>query len=260
LTDPSVGYGARLNKKLNLLIKKTLKNADAIITASHATYNEAKKITGNKQKIHLIPNSVDPKRFNPHIDPSTLKQKLQIENKSIIFALRNHEPVYGLKYLIKAFKIIKQTKKNITLIIGGDGSQRNHLETLTKQLGIAKDTIFTGKIPRDEVPQYYSASDIVVIPSLQEAFGLVVSEAMACGKPVIGSNIGGIPDQITNGYNGFLVTPKDHKLIAKKILYLLKNPKERKIMGINGRKTVLEKFDINKRTKNLISLYNQLLN
>ncbi|MCW3998481.1 MAG: glycosyltransferase family 4 protein [Candidatus Bathyarchaeota archaeon] len=259
LTEPSTGYGARLNKKINSLIKKVLKNADAIITASKATFNEVKTITKNTNKIHLIPNSVDTKRFNLNINSSKLKKKLQLKDKYIIFTLRNHEPQYGLKYLIQAFSIVKKTKKNVILIVGGDGSQRKYLEGLTKKLGIDKETIFTGKIPRTDVPMYFTASDIVVVPSLQEAFGLVISEAMASGKPVIGSNIGGIPDQIIHGFNGFLVKPKDPKQIAQKILFLLNNLEKAKTMGLKGREIVLRKFNINKRTKNLIFLYNELL-
>lgn len=259
LTEPSIGYGARLNKKINPLIKKVLINADAIVTASKATSNEVKKITKNTNKIYLMPNSVDTSRFNPNINSSNLKKKLQLKDNHIIFTLRNHEPQYGLKYLIQAFSILKKAKKNVVLIVGGDGSQRKYLEALTKKLCIDKDTIFTGKIPRDEVPLYYAASDIVAIPSLQEAFGIIISEAMASGKPVIGSNIGGIPDQIINGYNGFLVKPKDPNQIAQKILYLLNNQEKAKTMGLKGREIVLRKFNINKRIKNLIFLYNELL-
>ena len=102
-------------------------------------------------------------------------------------------------------------------------------------------------------------SDVTVVPSLQEAFGLVVSEAMACGKPVIGSNVGGIPDQIVDGYNGFLVEPKDPLKIAERILWSIDNPEAIKSMGINGRRIVEEKYDIEKRADNIISLYKQLL-
>ena len=106
---------------------------------------------------------------------------------------------------------------------------------------------------------YYAMSDIVVVPSLQEAFGLVVAEAMASGKPVIGSNVGGIPDQIIDGYNGFLVQPRKPKEIAEKILWLINNPEEARRMGMNGRRIVEEKFDINKRIDRLISLYHRIL-
>ncbi|MEM1583004.1 MAG: glycosyltransferase family 4 protein, partial [Candidatus Bathyarchaeia archaeon] len=119
--------------------------------------------------------------------------------------------------------------------------------------------IFTGRIPQDEVPYYYSMSDIVVVPSLQEAFGLVVSEAMACGKPVIGTNVGGIPDQIIDGYNGFLVKPRSPEDIAEKIIWLLENQEEAKVMGMRGRKIVEEKFNIERKMDRIIELYKSLL-
>ena len=120
--------------------------------------------------------------------------------------------------------------------------------------------ILTGEIPYSKVPFYYAMSDITVIPSLQEAFGLVVSEAMACGKPVIGSNVGGIPDQIVDGYNGFLVQPRNSGEIADRILWLIDHPKKLKSMGMNGRKIVEEKFDINKRIDKIVHLYEKLVN
>jgi glycosyltransferase involved in cell wall biosynthesis len=116
-----------------------------------------------------------------------------------------------------------------------------------------------GAIPSNQKPHYFAESDIVVIPSLQEAFGLVVSEAMASGKPVVGSRVGGIPDQIIDGYNGFLVQPKNPLEIAEKILWLTDNPSVAKHMGRRGRDMVERKFNIEKRIETILSLYEKLL-
>jgi len=97
------------------------------------------------------------------------------------------------------------------------------------------------------------------VPSLQEAFGLVVSEAMACGKPVIGTRVGGILDQVIDGYNGFLVEPRNSAQIAERILWLIENPDEARRMGMNGRKIVEEKFNIDKRIEKIISIYEEFL-
>ena len=106
---------------------------------------------------------------------------------------------------------------------------------------------------------YYAMSDVVVVPSIQEAFGLVVSEAMACGKPIVGSDVGGIRDQIINGYNGFLVSPKSPDEIAERILWLLENPDEATKMGQRGREIVERKFDISKRVDKVLKLYRKLV-
>lgn len=135
---------------------------------------------------------------------------------------------------------------------------RKYHEQLARKLDIKNNVIFTGRIPRVELPYYYAASDVVVVPSLQEAWSLVVTEAMASGKPVIGTNVGGIPDQIIDGYNGFLVPPRNPKSIAEKILWLYENQDQTKKMGMCGRKLVEEKFDINKRIDKILKLYKQL--
>jgi glycosyltransferase involved in cell wall biosynthesis len=124
---------------------------------------------------------------------------------------------------------------------------------------VKEKIIFTGIIPQNLVPYYYAMSDIVVVPSLQEAFGLVVTEAMACGKPVIGTRVGGIPDQIIDGYNGFLVRPRSPEEIAEKIIYLVDNPDEARHMGMNGRRIVEERFNIEKRVEKIIPIYEEVL-
>ncbi|MEM2487710.1 MAG: glycosyltransferase family 4 protein, partial [Thermoproteota archaeon] len=126
-------------------------------------------------------------------------------------------------------------------------------------LGVKEKVIFTGRISRNEVPYYYAMSDIVVVPSLQEAFGLVISEAMSSGKPVIGSKVGGIPDQIIHGYNGFLVQPRNPEEIAEKIVWLIENPEKAKQMGRNGRILAEEKFNIDRRIDRIIQLYKEVL-
>lgn len=258
LTEPSVKYGIRLSSRFHAIVSKVLNKADAVITASRATFNETTRAVEEPKKVYLIPNGIDIRRFNPNLDCSYIRKKMGIDNHTkVIFTLRGHEPQYGIEYLIRAVPILK--RNDAIFVIGGEGSLRRYHERLAINLGIKEKTVFTGRIPRAEVPYYYAMSDIVVVPSLQEAFGLVVSEALACGKPVIGTKVGGIPDQIIDGYNGFLVKPKDPKEIAEKILWLIKHPDEAKRMGINGRKIVEKKFDIDKRIDQIISLYKMLL-
>jgi len=258
LTEQSVGYGVRLSKRLDSMVTKVIRNADAVICNSSATYKEAFKIRGNRKGLCLIYVSVDVNRFRPDLVGKTVRERLGINGDYIIFTLRNHEPKYGIEYLIKAVPLVIEKRRDAKFIIGGDGSLRKHHEELARTLGVKDYIIFTGKIERDEVPYYNAASDIVVVPSLQEAFGLVVSEAMACSKPVIGTNVGGIPEQIVDGVNGFLVETRDPKGIAEKILLLLEDEKLRSNMGKEGRKIVEKKFNIDKNIEKIISLYKSL--
>lgn len=259
LVEPSVGYGIRRFKIMDSIVSRVLNEADAVLAASKATFNEVSKIVNDADKIHLIPNGVDIQRFNPDLDGSKIRENLGIEGCTMIFTLRHHEHKYGLEYLIRAAPMVMKESSNVVFVIGGDGSLRSFHEKLSTKLGVKEKIIFPGSILAKDVPYYYASSDMAVVPSIQEAFGLVVSEAMACGKPVIGTNIGGIPDQIINGHNGFLVKLRNPEEIAEKILWLISNSKEAKRMGMNGRKIVEENFNIDKRTDKIIQLYGELI-
>jgi len=259
LVEPSVGYGVRLSRRINAVVCKVLNDADAVIAKSEATFNEAKKIIDDVKKLHLIPYGVDIQKFNPNLDGSSVRKKWGIKERTVVFALRNHEPKNGLEYLIRAAPIVTKEEESVVFVIGGDGTLRQYHEQLAVKLGVKENIVFTGKISPSETPFYFAMCDVAVVPSLQEAFGLVVSEAMACGRPVVGTLVGGIPDQIVDGYNGFLVQPKDPVEIANKILWLICNPEKARDMGMNGRRIVEAKFDINKNVDRVISLYGHLL-
>jgi len=258
LVEPSVGYGARLSRRIDSIVRKVLNDADAVIAASKATFNEARKLVKDRSKVHLIPNGVDIQRFNPTLDGFKTRKTMGIEGHTVVFTLRAHEPKYGLEYLIRAVPMVAKEKNDVVFVIGGCGSLKHYHEQLAIKLGVQDKIIFAGKIPQSESPFYYAMSDIVVIPSIQEAFGLGVTEAMACGKPTIGTNVGGIPDQIIDGYNGFVVEPRNAKEMAEKILWLIDNRDEAKRMGINGRKTVEEKYNLDERINQILTLYKRV--
>jgi len=258
LIEPSINYGIRLSRRYDAIVRKVLLEADAIIAASSATYREALKIIGKDEKVHFIPNGVDLRRFNPDLDGTSIKKRLKVEDKYVVFTVRKHKPKYGIMYLIIAAALVLKKRSDVVFIIGGDGPLRKFHEELAVRLGIRDKIIFTGRISQKDLPYYYAASDVVVVPSVQEAFGLVVSEAMACGRPVIGSRVGGILDQIIDGVNGFLVAPKKPEQIAEKIVYLIDNSSEARRMGMNGRRIAEEKFDIEKRIDQIIRLYKKI--
>ena len=216
LVEQSIGYGVRLSEKFDAIVIRVLDDADAVITASKVTFNEANKIVINISKIYLTPNVVDFKRYNPSLHGFFLKKSLDSKEVNIVFTFRCHEPKNGLEYLIRAAQNVTKDKEDVIFIIGGDGSLRAYHEQLIIKLGHKDNVKFTGNIPYSKVPCYYAMSDITVVPSLQKAFGLVASEAMACGKPVIGSKVAGIQDQIIDGHNGFLVQPRNSREIARK--------------------------------------------
>ncbi|MEM3137472.1 MAG: glycosyltransferase [Thermofilaceae archaeon] len=260
LTEPSIGYGVRLSKRYDFLVRKVLNAADAVICNSRALYREVRRIAKSKDKVHLIFNGVDLKRFNPNIDLLEARRRLGLLlDHFLVFTVRPHAPKYGIEYMIRAIPYVVSRREDVLFVVGGEGPQRRYHEELAKGLGVADRIIFTGAIPQAFLHLYYAACDVVIVPSLQEAWGLVVTEALASGKPVIGSNVGGIKDQIIDGFNGFLVPPRDSQAIAERILYFIDNPSEARRMGMNGRRLAEESFNIEKRICKIIQLYERVL-
>lgn len=260
LVEPSTGYGVRLSKRMDYIVRSVLNEADAVIAASNSTFKEASKIVNDADKIYLIPNGVDLQKFNPGLDGQQIRKKYVLDRTYgyIVLSLASHEPAYGVEYLIRAIPLITRKVKDVFFIVGGDGSLRKYHEQLAHELGVIQNVLFTGSIPRDKVSAFYAISDVIAVPLLHAGFSLVVTESMASGKPVVASEVGGIPDQIIDKYNGLLVKPRDAEAIAEKILFLYENPEIALEMGRNGRKIAEEKFNIEKRAERIIGLYKKL--
>ena len=169
----------------------------------------------------------------------------------------------GHQYFIEAAKIIKESLPNINfLIIGGavdskEEEYRRELEEKVKELKLSNQVIFTGFYP--DLIYLLSNTEAVVIPSLYEAPSAVALEAMAMKRPVVASNVGGIPEVVIDGETGFLVPPKNPEAIAEKVIFLLKNPQIAKEMGEGGYKRVKENFTQEKLTREYEKLYDNLL-
>ena len=129
---------------------------------------------------------------------------------------------------------------------------------MVDSLGLKDHVRFLGKVSQEDLMMAYDACDMLVQPSVNEGFGLVISEAMCFGKPVIGSNVGGIPEQIANGVNGYLFKPKDHKELATCIETLIEHPALGKRMGDEGRKIACEKFCVERGFKEHSNIYDTI--
>jgi len=260
LTETSIGYGVRLCPQVNDAVEQVLKNADRVIVASNYVYNEALKTGCPRSKLICIPNGVDVYRFRPNLDRSIIRRQLDIRNGDpMILTVRAHVPKNGIEFLLRAAPMVIGKHPNAKFVVVGDGPLLEYHKALAERLGVAHRVFFSGYVPECMLPYYYAAADVSVVPSVVEAFGLVVIEAMACAKPVIGSRVGGIPDMITDGTNGLLVNPKDPEALTEKICYLIENPKVAGEIGINARKSAEEEFSISSKADRILKLYQDLL-
>jgi len=259
LTEPSINYGVRLARRYDIMVRKVLAESDMIFAASKHVYKAAISAGCPKDHLLLLPNGVDVERFNPRLDRSLVRERLGVAGRPVVFTLRWHEPKNGIEYLIRAVPHVLSEVPEAMFVIGSDGPLMDYHKSLAENLGVADQMLFVGRISRMDLPYYYAASDVFVIPSVVEAFGLVTVEAMACGKPVVGTNVGGIPEIIVDGANGLLVEPKNPEKLAKNIVLLLENHELRKKMGQRGRKIAEEDFDVKKRVRKILSAYDRLL-
>ncbi|MCS7138833.1 MAG: glycosyltransferase family 4 protein [Crenarchaeota archaeon] len=211
-----------------------------------------------EEKLEVIPNGVNVKDFNvSREEVERVKVKYGLEGITVMFA-GTITPRKGVEYLIKAGEILKD-EKVLFLIVGNLDLDRSYAEKVmeyARRKGV--NAKFTGFISYEDLKALYSACDIFVLPSLEEGFGIALTEALASGKPVIGSNVGGIPMQIKDGWNGFLVEPANEEQLSRKIKYLVENSEERKIMGQNSRKLAEDQFDWSKIAERYLKVYKEV--
>ncbi|MEM5794326.1 MAG: glycosyltransferase [Candidatus Aenigmatarchaeota archaeon] len=206
-----------------------------------------------KRKVKIIPLGVDTRKFKPI--------KVKKPKKNVLLFLGRLFPYKGLEYLLEAIKIISEKRKDFILLIVGEGKLRKKLEKLAKNLGINNFVEFTGKVSDKKAVKYYNLCDIFILPSIHksEAFGISQLEAMACGKPVISTNLkgSGVPWVNQHMKTGLVVEPKNPQALAKAILFLLENEELRKRMGINARKRVLKYFTLEKMIRETFKSYSE---
>ena len=146
------------------------------------------------------------------------------------------------------------------MIVGG-GTLEKHLKNLVKELDLWDFTMFTGYIPPKEIPKYHNMLDIYASLSIEasESFGVAVLEASACEKPVVVSNIGGLPEVVINNTTGFLVEKENVNEISRTLERLILNEKLRKELGTNGREFVIKSYNWKNNVESMINIYNNLL-
>jgi glycosyltransferase involved in cell wall biosynthesis len=236
--------------------RKSLRNFEGIIFLSTASMKTALSLepTIKSKKLAWIPHGIDTEHVKPdeHVGKRT-RDELGIDGVSIIFVGRLVS-VKGIPYLAKAiYELDKEGFKGHFIIVG-DGPERSTLEAL--KLSHAKIHLLGYK--RNPV-KYIQAADALVLPSLGEGCPNVVLEAFACGKPVIASKVGGVPDLVHHENNGLLINPKGATELTNAIRHLASNEKQRKRMGKEARKFAERELDWKIITKRILHFYSELV-
>ncbi|UCH01929.1 MAG: glycosyltransferase family 4 protein [Candidatus Bathyarchaeota archaeon] len=217
--------------------------ADAIVV--HSRTAETKLIIEgyDPDRIHLIPCAVNTTKLQPK-QTSYLKTKLGLSGPVVLY-LGRISTEKGLPYLLYAFPSILKAIPNAKLVIIGQGPETQKLTALSRQLNIDQSVIMPGPIDHSKIQEAFALAEVFVLPSIptaswREQFGYVLIEGMSCGKPVVASRTGAIPEIVDEGITGLLVKPKDVIELSQAILSLLLNPSKAKEMGANARKKAEE--------------------
>jgi rhamnosyl/mannosyltransferase len=235
-------------------ISHTLKRADKIIVSSPNIIESSPYLEGVKQKCEIIPFGVDPNNFRSGSEEKIKKIKEKY-GKFILFVGRLNY-YKGVEYLIDAMKDIESK-----LVIIGSGSLEKELKNKVKKLKISEKIFFLSALKNEDLVNFYRASDLLVLPSIfrSEAFGIVLIEAMAYGKPVISTDLGTGTSFINkDGITGFVVPPKDSKSLSSAIKKIITDDKKAKELGKNAFNRVKEEFSLEKMLKKTVSVYQNI--
>lgn len=206
-------------------------------------------------RIEVIPNFVCPDEYKPKID-CELREALSPDGAPVMVHVSNFRPVKRPVDCVEILaRVLKQTK--VRLVMVGDGSERTNCVHRAKCLGISEYCAFVGKQPN--IVDYLCASDILLLPSEQESFGLAALEAMAVQVPVVASRVGGLPEVIDDGETGYLSPVGDVDKMADDAVRLLSDAKSRKEMGKRARASAIERYSTHKIIPRYIEFYEKVL-
>jgi len=250
------GHGLRLAEENPAKYRTLFESCDRFLANSRNTYGRLRDLGVEDRRLVHYPVGIHVEDFpfkwadrnEPFADPVKVLTVARLEN------------IKGIEYGLEAIrKLMTATDHTVEYHLVGDGSRRSELEDCTLELGISDHVRFHGHRPREEVVARMAASDIFLLPSVDEAFGMVLLEAQAVGLPIVATEVGGVLEAVNEPDSATLVPPRDSDAIASAMRNLLKNPDQMSAVGTAGREYVAERFDIEDLNDHLVSIYEGLL-
>jgi len=239
-----------MDEWLRASILPAMLEADLVITNSEFTRAFVASTGVPQSQIVKIRPGADPTRFRPGLDCRELARRLGVFGRPTLLTvsrIMKANRYKGHDVVLRALATVKRSVPDVAYVIVGEGDDLDYLDRLARECGVRENVIFAGRVSDEELPQLYNACDVFIMCSredrtrrgtLAEGFGLVLVEASACGKPVIGGKSGGVPDAVQDGRTGLLVNPEDSEAVAVAIIKVLREPGLANTMGDNGRKWV----------------------
>jgi len=229
--------------------KFSMEASDALTTVSQYISDRTKESFGIEKEIEIIPNFVDVTRFKPD-QKGCDRAEFASPDEKIIMHMSNYRPVKNADDVIRIFDIVNKRLPSRLLLVG-DGPEAPNVLSLADSLGLKDRVTFLGG--QDMVESVLCKADLFLLPSASEAFGLAALEAMACGVPVVGSIVGGLPELVSNGRVGYLEPIGDVGAMARKSIEILTDDQLRSKMSKRAREITVEKFT----TKKIVNQYKE---
>lgn len=202
----------------NKIIRFTLKKANLIIAVTSILKNfMVKRLGTNSNKISVVPLGIDTDLFKPK-DQKSARQQLHLpQDKDIALFIGGLLEIKGIRYLMQAIPRLLEMRKNLYFVLLGSGHLEVYIKNEIEKNHVSHAVMLCGPKNHTQIPLWLAASNVLLLPSLSEGLGMVISEALAMGIPVIASKVGGIPKIVTHNYNGFLISPGDVESLVENI-------------------------------------------
>ena len=242
-----------------LLIKYAFKKADILLVHSKVLAQTVVTLGASPKKIRIFSWGIDLDEFNPQLDATKIRKELKLSNCPVVISVRSFEPVYNVECLVNAIPLVLKQISNAKFIITGKGSLEHKLKQLTNNLGVYDSVRFTGYVPRGKFPLYLCASDVYVSTSLADGGSVSLFEAMACGLPVVVTDLPANREYVRDSWNGYFVTQKSPKLLAERIIDILKDSEKKKSYGKRNYEFARDMLNQKKSMKEIEKLYESLI-
>ena len=255
------GYEERLSSWLaRWQFPKLLRLADRVVVVNTEVERLLIELGVPKRQIVLIPHGVDTSYYRPPSTEERLASREGLElpaDKTLVLFVGRLVPIKGLDVLLRAWALLPtNVRTGATLLLVGDGEEREMLLSMVESLGLEESVVLVGE--KQAVRDFYWAADLFVLPSRSEGMSLALNEAMACGLPVIASRVGGAPDVVEEGRNGVLFNSEDHDELTRKLTAMHELKYKWPEMGAHARATITEYADLDAVVKRLNALYVEL--
>ena len=238
------------------ITKFSIEQSDGVTTISHYLRERTIQEFDIKRPIEVIPNFVNCDYYMRSEDQAA-RVRWAPNGEPILMHLSNFRPVKRVTDVVEIFAQVR-AKIPAKLVMMGDGPDRGAAEHLVRKKRLSKDVFFLGK--QDRVQDMLGLCDVFLLPSDLESFGLAALEAMACETPVVASDVGGLPEVVTNGVDGYLIQPRDVAAGAKCVLDILTRPDRGRSMGALARKNARSKYCANDVIPQYEAYYERVLN